>query len=175
MSDRPPTDTPVPASEPAASTPPSPETAAPVTIPAALLAQLLAGPVPLPYGTAPPGTPLALPGGMPVLLGQQAQISTQIWQGQFPSPASVEHYENVLPGSFDRIIKMAEIARGPNRRGQASARIYQKRYEAWTLVRLCFDVFGNRCSCRVCCFGPAVGCRCIGECACNGCRQVAYR
>jgi uncharacterized membrane protein len=47
---------------------------------------------------------------MPVLLGQQAQISTQIWQGQFPSPASVEHYEKVLPGSFDRIIKMAEQA-----------------------------------------------------------------
>jgi uncharacterized membrane protein len=31
-----------------------------------------------------------------------------MWQGQFPPPEAIERYEKVLPGSFDRIIKMAE-------------------------------------------------------------------
>jgi uncharacterized membrane protein len=32
----------------------------------------------------------------------------QFWQGQFPPPAAVESYERVLPGCFDRMMKMAE-------------------------------------------------------------------
>jgi uncharacterized membrane protein len=32
----------------------------------------------------------------------------QVWQGQFPPPEAIEHYERVLPGAFNRIIAMAE-------------------------------------------------------------------
>src|SRR6516164_4459803 len=30
------------------------------------------------------------------------------WQGPYPSPDAVERYERVQPGTFDRLIKMAE-------------------------------------------------------------------
>jgi uncharacterized membrane protein len=51
---------------------------------------------------------------MPVFLptpgGQLSQIqqTIQLWQGQYPPPEAIEHYEKVLPGSFDRMIAMAE-------------------------------------------------------------------
>jgi uncharacterized membrane protein len=48
---------------------------------------------------------MGLPIGLPAMIGQQ---SVQVWQGQFPPPEAVEKYEGVLPGSFDRMIKMAE-------------------------------------------------------------------
>jgi len=37
-----------------------------------------------------------------------AQQTLQVWQGQYPPPEAVEHYERILPGSFDRMIGMAE-------------------------------------------------------------------
>ncbi len=36
------------------------------------------------------------------------QSQVQMWQGQFPPPEAVKEYEAVLPGSFDRMIRMAE-------------------------------------------------------------------
>ncbi|MBN9508263.1 MAG: DUF2335 domain-containing protein [Alphaproteobacteria bacterium] len=33
---------------------------------------------------------------------------TNVWQRQFPPPEAVERYERVLPGSFDRRMRMAE-------------------------------------------------------------------
>ena len=39
-------------------------------------------------------------------VGVAAQV--QVWQGQFPHPDTIERYEAVLPGAFDRIISMAE-------------------------------------------------------------------
>lgn len=38
----------------------------------------------------------------------QIQQTVQLWQGQYPPPEAIEHYEKVLPGSFDRMIAMAE-------------------------------------------------------------------
>ncbi len=32
----------------------------------------------------------------------------QSWQGPYPPPDAVERYEKILPGTFDRLIKMAE-------------------------------------------------------------------
>jgi len=52
-----------------------------------------------------PGTPAALLGQLPV---STMQIQAKFWQGQLPPPDAMEHYEKVLPGSFDRILKMAE-------------------------------------------------------------------
>jgi hypothetical protein len=45
----------------------------------------------------------ALPGGIVM-----HQASMNLWQGQFPPPEAIERFEAVLPGSFDRIIKMTE-------------------------------------------------------------------
>jgi Predicted membrane protein (DUF2335) len=39
---------------------------------------------------------------------QLAQAQLQAWQGQYPPPDAIERYEKVLPGSFDRMITMAE-------------------------------------------------------------------
>jgi uncharacterized membrane protein len=48
--------------------------------------------------------------GMPMqLLPLAAQMQqTVVWQGQFPPPEAMGNYEKILPGSFDRIISMAE-------------------------------------------------------------------
>jgi len=51
-----------------------------------------------PVGTAP------LPNGTKV--GIAAQVS--FWQGQFPPPEAVRTYDEVHPGAWDRIIRMAE-------------------------------------------------------------------
>ena len=48
-----------------------------------------------------PGVQLVLPG-----IVQQQQL--QVWQGQYPPPDAIERYEAVLPGAFDRMIRMAE-------------------------------------------------------------------
>jgi uncharacterized membrane protein len=47
---------------------------------------------------------LAGPPAFPMLVGAQ-QIT---WNGPYPPPDAVERYERVLPGSFDRILAMAE-------------------------------------------------------------------
>jgi uncharacterized membrane protein len=39
---------------------------------------------------------------------QLAQL--HVWEGQFPPPETVERYEKIQPGAFDRIIAMAEAA-----------------------------------------------------------------
>lgn len=41
---------------------------------------------------------------------KQTQISVglQQWQGPYPPPEAIERYENVLPGTFERFISMAE-------------------------------------------------------------------
>jgi uncharacterized membrane protein len=46
---------------------------------------------------------LLLPG-----IVQQQQV--QLWQGQYPPPEAIEKYEKVLPGAFDRMIRMAEAS-----------------------------------------------------------------
>lgn len=48
------------------------------------------------------GVPMFVP--MPMAVGSQ-QIT---WNGPYPPPDCVERYEKVLPGSFDRILAMAE-------------------------------------------------------------------
>jgi uncharacterized membrane protein len=53
-----------------------------------------------------------LPGGMApraIPLGAALQAQQTInWQGPYPPPDFVEHYEKILPGVFDRMITMAE-------------------------------------------------------------------
>ena len=81
-------------------------------MPGAGLSQLLAlaalqRPV-LPYAGGPiMGPPLGQV-GIPVAIPPIQQAQVQLWQGQFPPPDAVEKYEKVLPGSFDRMIAMAE-------------------------------------------------------------------
>jgi uncharacterized membrane protein len=41
---------------------------------------------------------------LPTVQAQQ----TVVWQGQYPPPEAVERYEKILPGAFDRMIRMAE-------------------------------------------------------------------
>ena len=49
---------------------------------------------------------MAIPLGLIPQIQQQAQV--QLWQGQFPPPDAVQKYEEILPGSFNRMIRMAE-------------------------------------------------------------------
>ena len=83
--------------------------ARPPPIPPEVWAQLMAG------GIRPPGLmgigvgapmPIFLPGAGGAVA--QTQQIVQLWQGQYPPPEAIEHYERVLPGSFDRMIGMAE-------------------------------------------------------------------
>lgn len=73
----------------------------------ALLAQLLGGRASLPYLAGPMMMQPGLRIGVPPPLSQ-AQQTVQLWQGQYPPPEAVEHYEKILPGAFDRMIRMAE-------------------------------------------------------------------
>jgi uncharacterized membrane protein len=43
-----------------------------------------------------------------LMLTAQVQQTMQSWQGPYPPPEAVERYEKLLPGTFDRMIKMAE-------------------------------------------------------------------
>ena len=47
------------------------------------------------------------PGGIPVV-GARATAVMQSWQGPYPPPEAIERYEKSLPGTFDRILSMAE-------------------------------------------------------------------
>ncbi len=43
------------------------------------------------------------------IVAQHVQNSVvHVWQGQFPPPEALERYEAILPGSFERILAMAE-------------------------------------------------------------------
>ena len=48
-----------------------------------------------------------VPGGTPVV-GARATTVMQSWQGPYPPPEAIERYEKSLPGTFDRILSMAE-------------------------------------------------------------------
>ena len=49
------------------------------------------------------GMPMMIPMGA---VAQQQQV--QVWQGQFPPPEAIERYEKTLPGTFNRMVTMAE-------------------------------------------------------------------
>jgi uncharacterized membrane protein len=103
----------IPAPEPASTSPPSGEPAATSADDprsrAPQAAQPAAAPVITPQllaqAMAANGMRPGIAGFMAAQLTVQAQAQ---WQGQFPPPQAVEHYEKVLPGTFDRMIKMAE-------------------------------------------------------------------
>jgi len=81
-----------------------------------------------PQPQSPPGVAIGQPQPIPpqilaAILAQQAQqrlaVPTQLmlpgivqqaqhWQGPYPPPEAIERYEKVLPGSFNRLIAMAE-------------------------------------------------------------------
>ncbi len=64
-----------------------------VSIPPALAAQLAAR--------------IAASGAFPAAPMLQMGVA-QMWQGPYPPPEAMERYERILPGAFERIIKMAE-------------------------------------------------------------------
>ncbi len=49
-------------------------------------------------------------GGVPIGMfpPQFALQQVQVWQGQFPPPDAIERYEQVMPGTFNRLMSMAE-------------------------------------------------------------------
>jgi uncharacterized membrane protein len=53
-----------------------------------------------------PAAALTYPPAPGTAIAVQAQQT--IWQGPYPPPEAIERYETVLPGSFDRILKMVE-------------------------------------------------------------------
>jgi uncharacterized membrane protein len=120
MSGNPPSDHPQPESQPPqqpegarSGTPQPPPQSRPPQVPPQASAHLLPGgfmPAPglgvgLGVGVGAP-MPVFLP--MPAGQLSQVQQTVQLWQGQYPPPEAIEHYEKVLPGSFDRMIAMAE-------------------------------------------------------------------
>lgn len=76
----------------------------------AALAQVLAAAMRpnLPYAGGPIMAPPVGAMAVPIMMPQIQQSQVQLWQGQFPPPDAVKSYEAILPGSFDRMIKMAE-------------------------------------------------------------------
>jgi uncharacterized membrane protein len=50
------------------------------------------------------------PSSTPILMASSAQAEQiiQSWKGPYPPPEAIERYERLLPGAFDRMIKMAE-------------------------------------------------------------------
>ena len=118
MSGTPPPDRPPPSSTPpppptqppqppeGSNQPPQPAQPRPPQIPPQIWAQLLSGGV---RAVPPLGPGGPIPVFLPIQAGQLSQTQTvQLWQGQYPPPEAVEHYEKILPGSFDRMISMAE-------------------------------------------------------------------
>lgn len=91
--------------EPGSQQPPPAAAQRPAAIPPALLAQLLAQRGGLPYAGGPI---MGMPLPMVIPQAPTAQAQVQLWQGQFPPPDAVKQYEQVLPGSFNRMIAMAE-------------------------------------------------------------------
>jgi uncharacterized membrane protein len=51
----------------------------------------------------------------------------EIWQGPFPPPDAVEQYEKVLPGVFDRLVKMAEESQVANVKSIERAQEFTRR------------------------------------------------
>ena len=78
---------------------------------------------PLPLGAIPvSGAQLLTPLGLAVEAPGLSIQQVQLWQGQFPPPEAVEHYEKLLPGVFHRIVTMAEQQSSASIQGTAEAR-----------------------------------------------------
>jgi uncharacterized membrane protein len=104
MSENRPPETQRPANQgPTPQQPPQPLQVPPQLLAQAVAAQLMGGGMPragFPFGPVFP-----MPGQLPIPIAQQ---TVQLWQGQYPPPEAIEHYERVSPGAFNRMIKMAE-------------------------------------------------------------------
>jgi uncharacterized membrane protein len=70
----------------------------------------------------PPGVPPNIPLGAPGFAVQQVQV----WQGQFPPPEAIERYEAINPGTFDRLVTMAERQQQAVIESAAEARRFQR-------------------------------------------------
>lgn len=73
-----------------------------------------------------PVNQLHLPGivGGGLLVGIEQQNH---WQSPYPPPEAIERYERVLPGAFDRILKLVETAQDASIRQGAEANSYRFR------------------------------------------------
>jgi uncharacterized membrane protein len=60
---------------------------------------------------------------MPLLLGVG---QAQFWQSPFPPPEAVERYEAILPGAFDRILRMNEELQAANIASAERAQAYMR-------------------------------------------------
>lgn len=76
----------------------------------------------IPLGEPPFPLPPGVPLGAPAFAVQQVQV----WQGQFPPPEAIERYEAVRPGTFDRLVTMAETQQQAVIESAAEARRYQR-------------------------------------------------
>jgi len=47
---------------------------------------------------------------MPLTLPQQVVQQVQVWQGPYPPPEAMRDYESIQPGTFNRLVTMAEQA-----------------------------------------------------------------
>jgi uncharacterized membrane protein len=65
-------------------------------------------PPPLPQQTQPNPPNMNAPFGVPPIQATIIAHQQQLWHGPYPPPDAVERYEKVLPGTFDRFIRMAE-------------------------------------------------------------------
>jgi uncharacterized membrane protein len=104
------------ADDPSQTPPPSPPTPQPKAptgqqigvspIAPAILAQILAGMRP---GLSPYMGPAGHGQGIQLLLpGIVQQAQQTLWHGPYPPPEAIERYEKILPGTFHRMITMAE-------------------------------------------------------------------
>jgi uncharacterized membrane protein len=70
---------------------------------------------------------------------------SQLWQGPMPDPNTLHHYEQIVPGAADRILKMAEAnttERAEVDRNLANAEIESAR----TGLRFAFALASNACT-----------------------------
>jgi uncharacterized membrane protein len=82
----------------------------------------------------PAGLVGLLPGGPAALLtGMQIQ-QTQVWQGHLPPPEAIERYEALLPGAFDRLLKMAEKQQDGQIRNIEQAQLFTRDDTRWGQV-----------------------------------------
>jgi hypothetical protein len=61
----------------------------------------------------------------PMAISAHAQM--QMWQGPYPPPDAVERYEKLLPGSFHRILTMAENMQAAQIKQSGDAQTYTQR------------------------------------------------
>ena len=70
----------------------------------------------------PDSIPVGVPFGAPAFAVQQVQV----WQGQFPPPDAIERYEAVHPGTFGRLVTMAERQQQAVIESASEARRFQR-------------------------------------------------